>query len=223
MAERVVDVLEAVEVEEDEREAVLVAAGALELEPRAPSMNAWWFSRPVSGSLRAWMRELRGGAVEVGEHAFDEEPVDGVGQAPARRADSASVSSGRAALRDEAPEHATEQEELGHDLAGREAERLPLARVVACLRGERATDAQASGHRVGQPAAELGDERRRYRRAGRAGRAARATERRRRGDPPRPHSSRELRRPRRGCFCAEAPERLPGRSSGLRVLRVVPI
>ena len=103
------------------------------------------------------VRELRGRAVEVGDYALGHEPVDGVVEAPLDEQDVIGVEV-RRARRDEPPEHPSQKQELGDDLARREAEGLPLARVVAGLRGERAADSEAFGLRLQQLAAELRDE-----------------------------------------------------------------
>ena len=73
-----------------------------------------------------------GGAVEVSDHTLGHEPVDHVVQ-PAFDEQHLLLPEVGRTFRDEAPEHPPEEQELGHDLARREAERLPLARVVARL------------------------------------------------------------------------------------------
>ena len=66
VAVAVVDVLEAVEVEDDERERAVVALGARQLEVSAES-NARRLAAPVSGSVAAWLASsaiVRGDAVD---------------------------------------------------------------------------------------------------------------------------------------------------------------
>ena len=61
-------------------------------------------------------------------------------------------------LGDEPPEHAAQEQELGHDLARREAERLAVAGVVAGDRGERAADphaARASARSTSRPSSAM--------------------------------------------------------------------
>ncbi len=146
MAERVVDLLEAVEVDEDEREAVLVADRARELELDLADER---LVVEQSGELvvaRA-MGELRGGAVEVGDDAFGHEPVDRVVQAALDEQHLPRAELGRP-LRDETPENAPQEEELGHDLTRCEAQGLPLACVVPRLRGECASEPEPLAARL---------------------------------------------------------------------------
>ena len=159
MAERVVDGLEVVDVEEDERQPVVVAAGALDLGAQllrerlvVEQLGERVEPRPLG--------ELGGGAVEVGDDALDREPVDGVVEAPLEREHVVGVRE-EAARDDEAPEHAPEQQQLGDDLARGEPERLALARVVAHEGGERAPALEADPRLgVRELGADVADQRR---------------------------------------------------------------
>ena len=101
--------------------------------------------------------ELTGGPIEIRHDAFDDQPVDRVVEA-ALDLDHISARERCDAPGDEPPEHAAQQQELGHDLARREPERFALPRVVARDRRERPSDPHPFGHRVLDLAAELGDE-----------------------------------------------------------------
>ena len=93
--------------------------------------------------------ELGGCAVEVRDDALDDEPVDRVVEAALDLDHVAALELGQA-LGDEAPEDPAQQQELGDDLARREAERLALAGVVAgdrCRAGRRRASAPASAAR----------------------------------------------------------------------------
>ena len=75
MAERVVELLEAVEVEEDERDAVVVAVGTLQLHLQLTDES---LVVEQAGELvvACLVGELRSGAVEVRDDAIGHEPVD---------------------------------------------------------------------------------------------------------------------------------------------------
>ena len=156
MAERVVDLLELVEVEEDERDAVLVAARPfqLELQLARERLVVQQVGQLVVPRL---VRELRGGSVEVGDDALCDEAVDRVVQAPLDEEDVFRAEP-RAALGDEAPEHAAQEQELRDDVARGESERLPLARVVANERRKRAAAVEPLGPWLRQLPRELADE-----------------------------------------------------------------
>ena len=81
MAERVVDLLELVEVEEDEGDAVLVAAGAfhLQLQLARERLVVQEVGQLVMPGL---VGELRGRTVEIGDDALGDEAVDRVVEAP---------------------------------------------------------------------------------------------------------------------------------------------
>ncbi len=156
MAERVVDRLEVVHVEEQKREPVPVALGALELgfDLLAERRVIEELRQRIASRLD---RELRGRAVEVGHDAFGHELVDRVVETPLDDEQLIGVELG-ASQRDEAPEDAAQDQKLGHDLARREPERLSLARVVVHAGGERAAAPQPRRLRVAQLPGELEDE-----------------------------------------------------------------
>ena len=135
VAELVVDRLERVDVDVDEREAALVAARTVELllDADAEGRMVEELGERVPPRL---VGELRRGAVEVGDDALGDEHVEAVVQSPLRLEDLAAreVVGARG---DEAPEHPPQDEQLGDDLPRREAERLPLPRVVPDQPGQR--------------------------------------------------------------------------------------
>ena len=94
-------------------------------------------------------RKLGRGAVEVRDDALGHELVDRVVQAMLDDEQLVGVELGTA-HRHEAPENAAQDQELGHDLARREPERLPLAGVVVHAGGERAPAPQPRRLRVGE-------------------------------------------------------------------------
>ena len=157
MTERVVDVLEVVQVDEDEREAVPVPAGALDLVLELADERLV-VQEPGELVVAGLVRELRGGAVEVGHDALGHEAVDRIVEAALDEQHVARPERG-GAVGHEPPENPPQKQKFGHDLPRREAERLPLARVITGLRGERAPDPQALRPGLQELSRELGDER----------------------------------------------------------------
>jgi len=158
VAQGVVDLLEAVEVEEDERKAVAVASRALELQLQLPD-EGLVVEEPGQLVVPRLVGELGGGPVEVGDDALGDELVDRVVESPLAGEHVLGAQLG-CALRDEPPQHTTEDEELGHDLAGSEAVGLALPRVLPRLRGKRASAAQPLRLRVDELVRQFDDERR---------------------------------------------------------------
>jgi hypothetical protein len=144
MAERVVELLEAVEVEEDERDAVSVAARTLQLHLELTN-EGLVVEEACELVVACLVGELGRGALEVRDHAIGHEPLEG---------------RMHAFVRDELGEYPPQQKELAHDLARREAERLTLAHVLAATRGERAAVPQVLGLRLCELPRQLPDERR---------------------------------------------------------------
>ena len=135
----VVDALEPVEVDEDDRQPVVVAESALRSRARASSENAWWLSSPSADRGAPGRRAPRSHGRSSDDALHDRRSIVSF----SRRSTSITSPLARSAARsaDEAPEDTAEQQELRHDLARSEAERFALAGVVACDRGERPTDA----------------------------------------------------------------------------------
>ena len=158
MAERVVQLLEAVEVDEHERNPVAVAARPLQLELQLADEG---LVVEETGELvvTRLVRELGGRPVEVGHDALGHEPVDGGVQPLFGREHVLGLQLGRAGG-DEAPEDPPQEQELADDLAWCEAERLALARVLTRLRRQPAAAPHALGPRVDELPRELDDERR---------------------------------------------------------------
>ena len=154
----VVDLLEAVEVEEDECDAVVVTGRSLQLQLELPD-EGLVVQKPGELVVTRLVGELRRRAIEVRHDAFRDELVDRVVEPPLTREHVLAVQLG-CALGDEAPQDAAQDQELGHDLAGGEAEGFALACMVASLRCERAPAPEALGLRVDQLPRELDDERR---------------------------------------------------------------
>ena len=86
--------------------------------------------------------ELRGCPVEVGDDTFGDQAVDHVVHALLEQEDLRRFEHGTASAH-ESPEHSPEDEELGDDVAGREAERFALAGVIADERSELTAAAKA--------------------------------------------------------------------------------
>ena len=154
----VVDLLELVEVEEDQGDAVAVPGGALELE-RELAGEGGVVEQVGEGVVTRLVRELGRRAVEVGDDAFDGQLVDRVVDPMLERQHVVGLEARRPFL-DEPPENAPEDEELGDDVARGEAERLPLPRMVPHERGQRAAAAQPLRVGLRELLGELGDERR---------------------------------------------------------------
>ena len=137
---------------------MVVAGGPLQLELELADERLV-VEQPGELVVPRLVRELGSGAVEVGDDALGDQPVDRVVQAALHEQDV--LRAERAgALRDEAPEHTAQEQELDHDLARREPQRLAAARVLAGLDGERAAGPEPLRPGLDDLPAELGDERR---------------------------------------------------------------
>src|SRR6188472_2196755 len=126
MAEGVVDLLEAVEIDEDERDTVAVAGGALQLELELPNERLM-VQQPGQLVMPRLVRELRRRSIEVGHDALRHEPVDRRVQPLLHREHLAGTEPELArAAGDESPQDTAQEQELGDDLPRREAVRLAL-------------------------------------------------------------------------------------------------
>ena len=119
-----------------------------------PKMRRFIFGERVVPGL---VRELRSRAVEVGDDTLGDEAVDHVVEALLEHEDVLRFEIG-AAVEHEPPKHASEDEELGDDVARRKTERLTLASVITDERRQRAAAAQTFRLRMEQVLRELGNE-----------------------------------------------------------------
>jgi small subunit ribosomal protein S2 len=156
VAEGVVDLLEAIDVAEDDREIAAVAPGTLELELQL-LRECLMIQETGQGVAAGAVGKLCRRAVEVRADALDDEAIDCLVEAPLESPQVARVER-RAPRPEKAPEHAAQKQKLGHHLPRREAELLPLTRMLPRERGERASVPKATLLRLSDLAPEGPDE-----------------------------------------------------------------